>query len=412
MWFLPISILVATTILAIPVSRYLAWIMNGKYRAPAILRWFEDRLNSGPQNWKQYVASLLIFNTVLFVFGFIVLALQPWMPLNSLNRGMLEPSTIFHTVVSFMTNTDVQHYSGDQHFSNFTQMFFCFSQFFLSASIGFCSLTAIIRAFRGDPHLGNFFVDMWRVVVYMFLPISLRFGRALPAARQPDDLRLRSNRSPRSSRAPWEPIADGTAKQQTVVVGPVAGLCADQAIGHQRWRVLRHEQRPSVRESDGAHQLVVLRRNDAVPVRPGVDVRPNARPIETRLGHFLRDDGVDGRHDRVGRLLRHAETESSIYGALRRRNVSSSRCDGAGRKTGRSLCPSVAGLPVDQQLGQSGRQGAAIRHLGRRDLRRADRRRDRWRRQLRTRQPEPDGLACRRWSACGSTASTAARASA
>jgi K+-transporting ATPase ATPase A chain len=52
MWFLPISILVGTTILAVPLSKYLAWIMNGKYRAPGFLRWFENRLNSGGQNWK------------------------------------------------------------------------------------------------------------------------------------------------------------------------------------------------------------------------------------------------------------------------------------------------------------------------------------------------------------------------
>jgi len=133
MWFLPISILITTTILAIPLGRYLAWIMDGKYKAPKIFHWFEARLDSGPQNWKQYTASLLVFNTVLFVFGFLILALQPIMPLNPLGRGMLSPTTIFHSVISFMTNTDLQHYSGDQHFSNFSQIFFCLPMFFLSA---------------------------------------------------------------------------------------------------------------------------------------------------------------------------------------------------------------------------------------------------------------------------------------
>src|SRR5271168_244110 len=176
MWLLPISILVVTTLLAFPLSKYLSWIMDGKYRPWAPLKWVESKLNSGPQNWKQYTGALLLFNTVLFVFGFIVLSLQPFFPLNDLGRGMLAPSTIFHSVVSFMTNTDLQHYSGDQHFSNFSQIFFCLTNFFLSASIGFCGLTAIIRAFRGDAHVGNFFVDMWRVVIYMFLPISFIFA--------------------------------------------------------------------------------------------------------------------------------------------------------------------------------------------------------------------------------------------
>ena len=69
----------------------MAWIMDGKYRPLPVFRWFEKRLDSGPQNWKQYTGSLLIFNTVLFVFGYLVLALQPWMPLNPDGKGMLFP---------------------------------------------------------------------------------------------------------------------------------------------------------------------------------------------------------------------------------------------------------------------------------------------------------------------------------
>src|SRR6202045_3967903 len=109
MWFLPLSIIVTTIVIAVPLSRYMAWIMEGKYRAPRMLRWIEERLDSGAQDWKQYTMSLLIFNTLLFVYGFLVLTLQPWMPLNPQGKGMLAPTTIFHSVVSFMTNTDLQH---------------------------------------------------------------------------------------------------------------------------------------------------------------------------------------------------------------------------------------------------------------------------------------------------------------
>ena len=164
-WFLPFALLAVTTLIAFPLSRYLAWIMEGKYRAPRFLSWFEKKLDSGPQNWKQYTAALLIFCTLLFAFGFLVLVLQPWMPLNPDGKWMLAPSTIFHSAISFMTNTNLQHYSGDQHLSNFSQIFFILSNMFLSAAVGFCALTAIIRAFRGEKFVGNFFVDMWRVVV-------------------------------------------------------------------------------------------------------------------------------------------------------------------------------------------------------------------------------------------------------
>src|SRR6202167_4516493 len=230
MWFLPISMLVCTTLLAIPLSKYLAWIMDGKYHAPGFLRWFERQLDSGEQNWKQYTASMLIFNTVLFVFGFAVLALQPWMPLNGLGRGMLAPTTIFHSVVSFMTNTDLQHYSGDQVFSNFSQIFFGLTNFFLSASIGFCGLTAIIRAFRSDPHVGNFFVDMWRVVVYMFLPIA--FILALVFLQQGSPMTYQSSYHV----ATLEPSAMGTtdkgeAKPQNIVVGPLAAFVPMKQLG-------------------------------------------------------------------------------------------------------------------------------------------------------------------------------------
>jgi K+-transporting ATPase ATPase A chain len=230
MWTLPILILVAAIAVSIPLSRYMAWIMDGRYRTPRFIRWFESKLDSGPQNWKQYTIALLVFNAALFVFGFVVLSVQPLMPLNPLGRGMLSPSTIFNTVISFMTNTNLQHYSGDQHFSNFSQIFFILPNMFLSASVGLCALTAIIRALRGEALVGNFFVDMWRVVVYMFVPVALIVGvifihQGMPmtyaSAQQVTTL---------------EPAAMGTAengqpKQQTLIVGPVAAVIPIKMLG-------------------------------------------------------------------------------------------------------------------------------------------------------------------------------------
>jgi K+-transporting ATPase ATPase A chain len=99
MWTLPILILVVAIAISIPLSRYMAWILDGRFHAPRPLRWFESKLDSGPQDWKQYTIALLVFNAALFVFGFVVLSLQPLMPLNPLGRGMLAPSTIFNTVI-------------------------------------------------------------------------------------------------------------------------------------------------------------------------------------------------------------------------------------------------------------------------------------------------------------------------
>ncbi len=148
MWLLPISIIVFTIVIAIPLSSYMAKVMDGKYRAPGFLGWFEKRLDSGPMDWKQYTIALLVFNVALFFYGYIVLMLQPWMPFNPRGLGILAPTTIFHTVISFITNTNMQHYSGDVAFSNFSQIFFCVANFFLSAAVGLCALAAIIRAHR------------------------------------------------------------------------------------------------------------------------------------------------------------------------------------------------------------------------------------------------------------------------
>src|SRR5277367_3107529 len=216
MWFLPISILVVSVAVSYPLGKYLAWIMDARYHAPRPLKWCEDRVNSGPQNWKQYAVSLLVFNIVLYVFGYIVLVLQPFAPLNPRGLGALAPSTIFNTVMSFSTNTDIQHYSGDVSFSNFTQIFFCLPMFFLSASIGFCALTAMIRAFRSDPDVGNFFLDMWRVVFYTFLPIGFALSLLYLCTGMP--MTFQSAHQVNT----LEPTAMGTTdsgqpKQQTIV---------------------------------------------------------------------------------------------------------------------------------------------------------------------------------------------------
>jgi potassium-transporting ATPase potassium-binding subunit len=229
-WLLPCAILATATLIAFPLSRYMAWIMDGKYRPLPGFRWVEERLDSGPQNWKQYTASLLIFNTVLFVFSFLVLAFQPWLPLNPAGFGMINPSTIFHSVISFMTNTDLQHYAGEQTLSYFSQIFFGIANLFLSAAIGLCALVAIIRLLRGNALIGNFFHDMWRVLIYMFVPVALVISLIFITQGSP----MTFQAAPQVSTL--EPAAMGTtdkgeAKPQTIAVGPVAAFESIKMLG-------------------------------------------------------------------------------------------------------------------------------------------------------------------------------------
>ncbi len=230
MWTLPIALLALAIVLSIPLSRYFVWIMEGRYKAPRALGWFEARLDSGPQNWKQYTVALLVFNAMLFMFGYLVLCLQPIAPLNPLGRGILAPSTIFNTVISFMTNTNLQHYAGDQHLSNFSQIFFILPNMFLSASVGFCALSAIIRAFRGQAAVGNFFVDMWRVMVYIYLPAALIIGVIFMHEGMP--MTYQSQQTVATLEAGAMGLDDhGQAKPQNIIVGPVAAVIPIKMLG-------------------------------------------------------------------------------------------------------------------------------------------------------------------------------------
>jgi K+-transporting ATPase ATPase A chain len=230
MWLLPALLLLTAIVLSIPLSAYFAWLMDGKYRAPCVLKWFEDLIDTGPQDWKQYVLAMIAFSFALFVFGFVVLSLQPIAPLNPRGLGILAPSTIFNTVISFMTNTNLQHYSGDQHLSNFSQIFFILPNMFLSASVGFCALAAIIRAFRGEATVGNFFVDMWRVAIYIYLPVSLIFGVIFMQQGMP--MTYASTEMATTLEPGSMGLDDkGQAKQQTIVVGPVAAVIPIKMLG-------------------------------------------------------------------------------------------------------------------------------------------------------------------------------------
>jgi K+-transporting ATPase ATPase A chain len=230
MWFLPGLILATTVLLSIPAGFYLAWIMDGRYRAPRWLQWIERRFDTGPQGWKQYTVSLLLFNTLLFIFGFAILALQPWLPFAPAGKGMLAPTTIFNSAISFFTNTNLQHYAGEQHLSYASQLLFVVFNMFVSACVGFCALVAVIRGLRGDAHMGNYYVDVWRGVAYVFLPASLLMGvvlmsRGVPMTLEPtvDARTLESGAMGRD--------ASGAAKPQSIARGPVAAVIPIKHLG-------------------------------------------------------------------------------------------------------------------------------------------------------------------------------------
>jgi K+-transporting ATPase ATPase A chain len=226
MILLPLLIVVASVALSIPVGRYLAWIMDGRYRPPFFFRWCEKALDTGAQNWKQYTVAMLMFNTLMFIVGYVFLSTQQYLPLNPDHKQALAPTTIFNTAISFLTNTNLQDYSGEVHLSYMTQMTTILWNMFVSASVGFCALAAMIRGLRGDKHMGNYYVDMWRVVMYVFLPSSLIMGVVLLADGVPMTF------EPAVPVLVPEPGADaGKEAVQTIARGPVAAVIPIKHLG-------------------------------------------------------------------------------------------------------------------------------------------------------------------------------------
>ncbi len=231
MWTLPLLIFAATVLLAFPLGLWLARIFDGRVRLPRWLSTIENKLDTGPQDWKQYAIAMLLFNTVLFVAGFCLMALQPYQPafLNPDGKGMLAPTTIFNTLCSFLSNTNLQHYAGEVHLSYGTQLLFiCWMQF-VTPAIGLAALVAIVRGLRGDRHLGNFYVDLWRGVAYVFLPLACLVAVLLIADGCP--MTLEGNLKVATLESGSMGASANAPTPQEIARGPAAAIVAIKQLG-------------------------------------------------------------------------------------------------------------------------------------------------------------------------------------
>ncbi len=171
------------------------------------------------QDWKSYLFSMLIFNIAMFAFVMTVLALQQWLPLNPDGKGPLEASLIFNTAASFVTNTNLQHYSGEASMSYFSQLFGLMWLQFVSAATGIACLAALARALGGKKTVGNFYSDLMRTTFFILLPLALFVALLLVAGGVPMTM-------------------DGAAvahtfehATQTIARGPVAAMVAIKQLG-------------------------------------------------------------------------------------------------------------------------------------------------------------------------------------
>jgi K+-transporting ATPase ATPase A chain len=130
------------------------------------------------QDWKQYTFSVLAFSAVSCLFTYVILRLQDVLPLNPQGLSSVSPDLAFNTAVSFTTNTNWQFYGGESTMSYLSQMVGLAFHNFVSAAVGIGVAAALVRglARHSSGTLGNFWVDLVRVTLYLLLPLSLVFA--------------------------------------------------------------------------------------------------------------------------------------------------------------------------------------------------------------------------------------------
>lgn len=124
-------------------------------------------------SWKKYASSFLLVNILMILFGYIVLRIQGFLPFNPTGVKEMAPSLAFNTAISFVTNTNLQHYAGESGVTFLTQMIVIVFFMFTSAASGIATAAAIMRGLgRKTNGLGNFYADFVRIIVRFLLPLS------------------------------------------------------------------------------------------------------------------------------------------------------------------------------------------------------------------------------------------------
>lgn len=176
-------------IMVIPVGIYLYHIAAGKHtfadpvfdRVDRVIYKIGGVHPEKGMNWKTYALALLGTNAVMILLGYIILRIQSIPLFNPNEIGAMAPDLSFNTIISFMTNTNLQHYSGESGLSYLSQMLVITFMMFVSAASGYAACIAFIRGLAGKTkdNVGNFFADLIRVTTRVLLPFSIIGGLLL-----------------------------------------------------------------------------------------------------------------------------------------------------------------------------------------------------------------------------------------
>jgi K+-transporting ATPase ATPase A chain len=194
-----IALTIAITVaLAWPLGAFLARVWQGeKTWLDPVLKPVERGLYAAcgikadsQQSWLGYAASFLAFSAASFLILYLTLRFQNLLPLNPQGFSGMSPDLAFNTAISFISNTNWQSYVPEQAASTFSQMAGLTSHNFLSAAAGMAVAGVMARAFAANraEGLGNFWVDVTRISLYVLLPISFVIALFYVAMGEPQTL--------------------------------------------------------------------------------------------------------------------------------------------------------------------------------------------------------------------------------
>lgn len=176
-------------VLVIPVGTYLYYITAWKKtfadpvmnRVDGVIYKISGVDPKKGMTWWQYAIALLITNAAMILIGYVILRIQSLPIFNPNDIGSMEETLSFNTIISFMTNTNLQHYSGESGLSYLSQMLVITFMMFVSTGSGYAACGAFIRGVAGKTkdNVGNFYSDLIRIITRILLPFSLVGGLLL-----------------------------------------------------------------------------------------------------------------------------------------------------------------------------------------------------------------------------------------
>ena len=214
---------------AIPLGRFIASVYAGEdnFLSPALKpveRAFYRLAGVDPareQGWRAYTMAMLAFSFAGFASLYALQRLQNVLPLNPQGFDAVPSDLAFNTAISFITNTNWQNYGGETTMSHLTQMLGLTAHNFLSAATGLAMAFALVRGFARSraATLGNFWVDVTRITLYLLLPVAVLIALAMVALGVPQTL------------AGSVDVTTLEGVKQTISIGPMASQEAIKQLG-------------------------------------------------------------------------------------------------------------------------------------------------------------------------------------